>query len=132
MGSRLVIELRDQVVGDLVVIVDDAWSQHESREEAEATEADLAWTLHPAHSGRGYATEAVRAVIDACFTPTSDGGLGLRRVKADCFAANDASWRLMERLGMRRERHGVRDCLHRELGWLDGYTYALLAEEWSS
>ena len=29
--------------------------------------------------------------------------LGLRRVTANCFADNEASWRLMERLGMRRE-----------------------------
>jgi hypothetical protein len=25
----------------------------------------------------------------------------------------------------------VRDALHRERGWLDGYTYALLADEWA-
>ena len=31
---------------------------------------------------------------------------------------------------MRREQHGVRDSFHAELGWLDGYTYAVLAEEW--
>ena len=33
---------------------------------------------------------------------------------------------------MRRESHTVRDSLHRERGWLDGYTYALLADEWSA
>jgi hypothetical protein len=31
---------------------------------------------------------------------------------------------------MRREAHTVKDALHRDRGWLDGYTYALLAEEW--
>jgi RimJ/RimL family protein N-acetyltransferase len=36
----------------------------------------------------------------------------------------------MEKLGMRREQHGVKDSFHTELGWVDGYTYALLAEEW--
>lgn len=130
MESRLVIYLDDRVVGDLVVTIGDAWSQHESSERAAATEADLAWTLDPDHGGRGYATEAVRAVIEFCFAPKSHGGLGLRRITADCLADNVASWRLMERIGMRRERHGVRDCLHREFGWLDGFTYALLAEEW--
>ena len=49
---------------------------------------------------------------------------------AGCFAANEQSWRLMERLGMRRESHSLRDGLHRTRGWLDGYEYALLAEEW--
>jgi RimJ/RimL family protein N-acetyltransferase len=36
----------------------------------------------------------------------------------------------MERLGMRREEHNVRDSLHRSGEWLDGLGYALLAEEW--
>jgi RimJ/RimL family protein N-acetyltransferase len=36
----------------------------------------------------------------------------------------------MERIGMRREAHNVRDSLHRTRGWLDGLGYALLAEEW--
>jgi RimJ/RimL family protein N-acetyltransferase len=56
--------------------------------------------------------------------------LRLRRVFATCFADNTGSWRLMEKLGMRREAHNVRDSLHRDRGWLDGYTYALLADEW--
>jgi len=36
----------------------------------------------------------------------------------------------MERLGMRREVQTTKDSLHRELGWQDGYGYALLAGEW--
>jgi hypothetical protein len=31
---------------------------------------------------------------------------------------------------MRREQHGVQDSWHAELGWVDGYQYALLADEW--
>ena len=58
------------------------------------------------------------------------GDLGVRRVVADCFAANESSWRLMERVGMRRQSYTVRDSLHRSGEWLDGMTYALLAEEW--
>jgi hypothetical protein len=36
----------------------------------------------------------------------------------------------MENVGMRREQHGVGDSWHAALGWVDGYTYGLLAEEW--
>jgi RimJ/RimL family protein N-acetyltransferase len=79
----------------------------------------------PAFGGRGYATEAVRALVSLCFGP-----LGLRRVHANCFYANEPSWRLMERIGMRRELHSVKESLHRTKGWLDGLSYALLAEEW--
>ena len=52
------------------------------------------------------------------------------RTTAECFADNVASWRLMEKLGMRREAHTVKDSLHRDKGWLDGFTYALLEDEW--
>ena len=58
--------------------------------------------------------------------------LGLRRLTAECFADNEPSWRLMERVGMRRESYAVKDALHRELGWADSTTYALLATEWQT
>ncbi len=31
---------------------------------------------------------------------------------------------------MRRELHAVKESLHRTKGWVDGLSYALLAEEW--
>jgi hypothetical protein len=31
---------------------------------------------------------------------------------------------------MRREQHGIQDSWHAELGWVDGYTYGILASEW--
>ncbi len=37
--------------------------------------------------------------------------------------------------GMRRERrevHAVAEALHRSGGWLDGFGYAMLAEEWQA
>ena len=66
-----------------------------------------------------------RELVRLCFED-----LGLRRVTANCFADNEASWRLMERIGMRREPYTVRDSLHRSGEWLDGMGYALLADEW--
>ena len=81
--------------------------------------------MDPSYGGKGYATEAVRALIDIAF-----GRLGLRRLHAECFYDNEPSWRLMERVGMRREQHTVKDSLHRTKGWLDGLSYAILAEEW--
>jgi RimJ/RimL family protein N-acetyltransferase len=38
----------------------------------------------------------------------------------------------MERIGMRRESHTLRDALHRSGQWLDGFTYAVLADEWTA
>lgn len=125
LASTLIIERDGDVVGDLMVRVENAWAQGEVAERAVGVQAELGWTLDPAHSGRGYATEAVRELLRICFED-----LGLRRVTALCFADNAASWRLMERVGMRREAHNVADSLHRSGAWLDGYAYALLAEEW--
>ena len=127
LGRTLVIEHDGQLIGDLMVRIEDGWAQRESAERARGVQAELGWTLDPAFRGRGFATEAVRELLRLCFED-----LGLRRVTANAFAANEASWRLMERIGMRRELYGVRDCLHRDLGWIDGVGYALLAEEWSA
>ena len=55
--------------------------------------------------------------------------MGVHRVEAGCFAENTGSWKVMEKVGMRRESHTVRDCLHRDGQWHDGYGYAMLAEE---
>jgi RimJ/RimL family protein N-acetyltransferase len=124
-ANTLVIERGGVVIGDLLVRIEDPWSQTEVRGQAVGTQAELGWVLHPDCLGRGYATEAVHGIIRVCFDL-----LGLRRVVAGCFAANSASWRLIERVGMRREQHTVRDALHRSGRWMDGYGYALLADEW--
>ncbi|TDE99082.1 N-acetyltransferase [Occultella glacieicola] len=125
LARTLMIERDGQVIGDLMLAPEDAWAQTEVAAGAKETQAELGWSMDPAHQGHGYATEAVTALIRICFD-----GLGLRRVTALCFADNTPSWRLMERVGMRRESHSVRDSLHRTGGWMDGYGYALLAEEW--
>ncbi|MFN2185279.1 MAG: GNAT family N-acetyltransferase, partial [Anaerolineae bacterium] len=67
-----------------------------------------------------------RAVLDLAF-----GKLGLHRVIATCDPRNDASRRVMEKLGMRREGHFVKGVqIHGE--WADEYFYAILAEEWTA
>lgn len=127
LAKSLIIDLDGAVIGDLMVAVGDAWSQAEVADRARGVQADLGWAIHPDAGGRGLATEAVREVLRICFED-----LRLRRVTAECFVANEASWRLMERVGMRREANTLRDALHRSGEWLDGYAYALLAEEWRS
>ena len=125
LAKTLVIELDGEVIGDLMVAIEDAWAQSEVATQARGVQAELGWCLDPEHQGRGYATEAVTALMRLCFDD-----LGLRRVTANCFADNEESWRLMERLGMRREVHTLRESLHRSGEWLDGMGYALLADEW--
>lgn len=59
---------------------------------------EAAWRLARPYWGRGYAQEAARAAIEDGF-----GRLGLDEIVAYTVADNRASWRVMERLGMRRD-----------------------------
>ncbi|MDQ0643912.1 GNAT family N-acetyltransferase [Microbacterium murale] len=133
LAATFVIELlptsdnEPVIIGDLMVRIQDAWAQLEVADDAKAVEAELGWALDPAFAGRGYATEAVKAAIDVCFGP-----MGLRRVHAGCFADNEPSWRLMERIGMRREEFSRKTALHRSGEWMDGMNYGLLSEEWQT
>ena len=59
------------------------------------------------------------------------GTLGLHRISADTTSANPASWRVMERLGMRCEAH-LLEAEHRDGEWSDYYIYGILADEWQN
>ena len=87
-------------------------------------EGMLWYTMHPAYWGRGYATEAARAVVDFGFRE-----LRLHRIWADCDPANVASGRVLEKLGMRREGH-LRENAWIKGAWVDSLIYALLDREW--
>lgn len=58
-------------------------------------ECGLYWAVDPAHQGKGYATEAARAVIDWCFS-----GLNLGRIVAMTEYDNIRSQSVMRKLGM--------------------------------
>lgn len=107
---------RGIVIGDVVLI----WR---SREHAIG---EIGYVFHPAHSGRGFATEAVRALLDIAF-----GTCRLHRVTARIDARNLASLRLAERLGMRQEAHLVENEWFKG-AWSDEIDYAMLHREWLS
>ncbi|MBM0257305.1 GNAT family N-acetyltransferase [Micromonospora sp. 4G55] len=114
--SRLAVvaEHEGEVVGDVILWPADDTLSH----------GELGWAFHPAVSGRGFATEAVRAVIDVAFAQC-----GMHRVIAHVDVRNEASARLCERVGMVREAHLRRD--HWTKGeWTDTLIYGLLAEQW--
>jgi len=87
-------------------------------------QGQIGWTLGAADEGHGYATEAAAVLLDYLF-----GKLCVHRVCALSSPRNKKSWRLMERLGMRREAHFRKSCNH-DGSWEDEVVYALLAEEW--
>ena len=74
-------------------------------------ETEALWTLDPAVHGRGYATEAGRAVVAHAF-----GSVGLRRLIAITTVENGASLRVMTKLGftyeLRTQFRGVEVLYH--------------------
>jgi RimJ/RimL family protein N-acetyltransferase len=122
----VVADLDGVVVGTVSLEVGDAMGQIDRDDIWRGANGSLGYVIDPEFAGRGFATAMARAVIDLGFAE-----LGLHRIMAGVFADNLASCRVLEKLGMRREEHGVKDSWHAELGWVDGYTYAILAEEWS-
>jgi RimJ/RimL family protein N-acetyltransferase len=125
MERCLVMQLDGTVIGDLYLHVEDAWAQAEVSERGKRAQAEIGWCLSPDHQGHGYVTEAMTEVVRICFED-----LGVRRLTAQAFAGNTASLRVMQRLGMVCEAHNRADSLHRDRGWVDGVTYALLRDEW--
>lgn len=122
LGTTVIVECDGELIGDFMLRVEDAWAQAEVADRARNAQAELGWVLDPRFTGRGYATEAVQELLRICFDE-----LQVRRVTANCFLDNEASWRLMERVGMRRETHAVAESLHRSGRWLDTVGYAILA-----
>ena len=78
--------------------------------------------------GKHYASEIAEALI--CY---SFKDLCLHRVNAVCSPDNTASWRMLEKCGMRREALLLQKCRYVKKGivsWHDELEYAMLASEY--
>lgn len=83
----------------------------------EENEIEIGYVIHPDHQGKGYATEAVKAVIGELRE------MGFRKITAGFFTENTASRRVMEKCGMKpsdfsedEEYRGVlHKCLYYEI-----------------
>jgi RimJ/RimL family protein N-acetyltransferase len=86
----------------------------------------LGFALSPDHWGRGYATEGVERLVRFGFED-----LELHRIHAICDVENHASYRVMEKLGFRREGLLRENKLHEhrpgQRQWRSSYVYAVLA-----
>jgi RimJ/RimL family protein N-acetyltransferase len=113
-GLSAAVQLRDGTyVGDAVLF--DFSAEHKTIE--------LGFSFDPRHQGKGYATEAARALLDWAFAQ------GLHRVIGRLEPRNTPSARVLEKLGMRLEGHLV------ENEWVKGewqseLVYAILEREW--
>ena len=90
----------------------------------DARQAIIGITLSSLFQGQGYGQEALSALLDSVFAR-----MRLHRVQADTDPHNTPAWKLLERLGMRREVHS-RQSLWFKGRWADEYLYGILRSEW--
>ena len=93
---------------------------------ADAQEGDLGYELSPDHWGRGYATEAARAIVEFGF-----GTLKLHRIWSWCIADNVGSARVLQKLGMRQEGR-LRENEYFKGRWWDTLMFGVLDREWNA
>jgi RimJ/RimL family protein N-acetyltransferase len=102
------------LVGDLALKVD----QQDPRL------AEVGFTMAPAHQGKGYATEALQALLGFAFQ-----SYGLHRIVAVTDTLNAPAAALLQRVGMRREGHFVENVFFKG-AWGSEYLFAVLEREW--
>lgn len=90
---------------------------------------ELGYILNPQYQRQGYMSEAVRALV---WKRLSDGDI--HRIIAHCNPQNTPSWKLLEKVGFRREgllKQNIyfRKDLQGEPLWMDTFVYALLKSE---
>lgn len=104
----------DTLVGDLGICMLETRKDH----------AEIGVTISPEHQRRGYATEAVTALLGYLFDQRH-----IHRVVASVDPDNLAVRALLERLRFRQEGH-FRESYFFRGQWVDDVIYAMLRREW--
>lgn len=118
-GGRFKAALELKTVGETIGDIGFMLNEVDSRQ------AEFGYSLARAFWSQGFATEAGWALLSFLFTE-----LKLHRVTAVMDVDNDASWRLVERLGFRREAHFVEN-IYFKGDYASEYHYAMLKSEWN-
>ncbi len=82
--------------------------------------AEVWYKIHPDHWKQGYATEALKSILQFGFD-----NLKLHRIEAGCAVENIASINVLEKAGMIKEG-SKRKVLPIRGNWIDNYFYAIL------
>lgn len=109
----LVIEHDGTPIGDVLLWFVDA----------DRRVAEIGWVLDPDHGGRGFAREAVSAVLQVAFDHYR-----VHRVSAQMDARNTASAKLATAVGMHHEAHLRRDWWSKG-EWTDTLIFGMLASD---
>ena len=113
---KLALTYDDRIIGGCGITI----TSHESRQGA------LLFYMLPEYWGQGIATETAEALLDYGFNE-----LKLHRIFATVDPENTASWKVLEKTGMRREAH-LREERRIRGEYRDRYIYSILKQEYSS
>jgi len=104
----------DKAIGEIVFKIDDWENQR----------FEIGFQIHHSAAGKGICTEAAQLLINHLFSD-----FGVFKVVAKCDPRNIASYKVMEKLGMKKEAVFKQ---HYRIGdeWTDQLDYGLLASEW--
>lgn len=81
---------------------------------------EIGYSFLSTSSGKGYATEAVKATVNWLFTERN-----VHRIQANLDARNHVSSQLCERVGMRKEAYFIQDFWNKG-EWTDSFVYGML------
>lgn len=114
--ANFAIVLERKVIGE-VYLNQRAYDRENER-------AEIGYSLSSLHWGKGLMTEAARAVVNWAFQTYS-----FNRMFATCDPRNVGSWRVLEKLGMKREGQ-LRSHLKWNGEFRDQLYYGILRAEW--
>lgn len=90
---------------------------------------EIGYIFNPSYQRKGFATEAVKAIVEYAFSNWNS-----HRIIAHCNPKNEASWKLLDKIGMRREGVLLKNIFFSrnedgQPNWQDTYEYAMLRED---
>lgn len=115
---QIAVELKSthEMIGDVAFFL-----KHDDERQAM-----VGYSLAQPFWGNGYACEAVSRLLSYLFDE-----LHLHRVTAECDEDNLPSWKLLEKLGFRREAHLIENLFFKG-AYCNEYHYAMLSREWQA
>jgi ribosomal-protein-alanine N-acetyltransferase len=113
----VVLKQKDKVIGHLYL---------KQIEPLELLTWELGYIFNPAYQRCGYASEAALALVRYAFF-----NYGIHRIVAHCNPENVASWKVLERVGFKREGLLRKNIYFRQAAdgnplWTDTYEYGIL------
>jgi len=119
-GNFLAVQLGNKVIGHI---------HFDQTEPKKSLTWEVGFIFNRKYHGKGYATESLRAIIEHGFR-----NMNIHKIIAHCNPKNVASWKLLERVKMKREgklRKNIFFNKDKEGNpiWLDTYEYGLLRND---